>query len=1550
MRNMQTLKTTGLVLALLILAGCQNPFQPPSEPSATGDTGTLSLSIGRQGAARTITPGTMNDFVRFNLDFVSSTLCHRNNVPYRTYWTENANGTVELDVGVWDLTVTALVQDPDGGPHVEAATGNLSGIVITGNEPATGSVMLAPIPNYMGTFSWNIGFDGVNIITARMEITQIHEFHDEPKGTFYFVGGTGERVNANDSMGLPTGQFRVTFMLIDNQGNTAALTAILHIYRYMQSVFTETFTVAHFQVPLEDRILAAWDGTRWNFVTHGITARHLYLVGIEGVYEDNFGYIVNRFNSPGFIATTPAPDAFDLDDLKVLADAALIAIGSESQEFLSANYENNVEAEAAITAFARNNTAIRFNWTEAADTVVANIGGHEVEIVFPQAIARIIGWTADSNSTIRTTAIDFTFTADPIGLEASDITITSAGGSAMVGTLTGSGTTRSLSVSNVSAGDVSVSIDKEGIVSGPQTVTLLVPVTWEATPIGYPVTTSIRFDFSADPAWLSVPSFRITSVTGSAFVSGVERQTLSYEVSLRNVGGGDVLISINRHEIDDEPQTVTLVGPTFINWTVEQSGYFLLFNFDYDPGEGLIATDITITEGTGRASSNEISGTGTTRALRISNIRAGDVSVAIDSAGIMRGPRTVNIVMPGALTWTAEPVGYPVTTSINLNFSAHLGSLDPRNITIASVDGSATVGALTGSGATRSLAISNVGGGDVLVSIAMDGIDSEPRRVTLVGPTFINWTVEQDGNSLVFEFDSDPGEGMIGGDITITAGTGSAWWGHWTALFGTGTTRILPISDINAGNVLVSINRAGIVRGLRTVNLTVPGEITWEAEPVGDPVTTSISLDFSASPGSLNANNFTITSVTGSAVVSNVSQWPNAELTLSSVGGGDVLISINIAGVDSEPRRVTLVGPSFINWTAEQAGSFITFNFDSDPGQELAAADILITAGTGSVMNRWTLLGTGTTRALEISNINAGDVSVSIGRTGIVRGPRTVNIVVPPEITWTAEPVGTPVTTSINFTFSEDPGWLEAGNITIASAIGTATRGTLSGSGATWSLTVSGVRAGDVSVSINNHPTIPSAPQPVTLVAPDITWTAEPVGRPTNAINFVFGSDPGALEAEHFTIGGGPGAATRGTLSGWGNTRALAVSDVTAGDVSVSISRPGIASGPQTVALFVPLPLEGNATASITGTAQVGETLTANVVGGSGTISFQWLRNGNVISNATGNTRVLALADQGAMISVRVSRADYTGHIYSQSVGPVAQPHLSGSVTIQGTPQVGQTLTAQTGGLIGLATTTTFEWRVGGATVETNNRGDFTPTAAHVGQWITVVVTRDQHTGSVTSPAVGPVASAVVQPPPDVAWLATPALGNPTPSISLGFLGTVPAGLVASDITITPGTGSATRGALTGTGTTRTLAISNVVGGTVQISINRAGIASGPVTVTLVGPTVTPIPPGTPTITVTGISAAHNGRQVQIGFQNAADDSIVASTGFGVVTSGSTQLGIPPRQDFVALPPDFDSGHFRIMLQIFVPGTGWTAFRTLARFMNVTDSHTIPWSEFTLWE
>ena len=77
---------------------------------------------------------------------------------------------------------------------------------------------------------------------------------------------------------------------------------------------------------------------------------------------------------------------------------------------------------------------------------------------------------------------------------------------------------------------------------------------------------------------------------------------------------------------------------------------------------------------------------------------------------------------------------------------------------------------------------------------------------------------------------------------------------------------------------------------------------------------------------------------------------------------------------------------------------------------------------------------------------------------------------------------------------------------------------------------------------------------------------------------------------------------------------------------------------------------------SIIGDPIVGETLTANTsaLRGSGAISFEWRRNGSLISGANNSTYVLQAADHGATITVTVSRPpNYSGSITSTPTAPV---------------------------------------------------------------------------------------------------------------------------------------------------------------------------------------------------------------------------------------------------------------------------------------------------------
>ena len=101
---------------------------------------------------------------------------------------------------------------------------------------------------------------------------------------------------------------------------------------------------------------------------------------------------------------------------------------------------------------------------------------------------------------------------------------------------------------------------------------------------------------------------------------------------------------------------------------------------------------------------------------------------------------------------------------------------------------------------------------------------------------------------------------------------------------------------------------------------------------------------------------------------------------------------------------------------------------------------------------------------------------------------------------------------------------------------------------------------------------------------------------------------------------------------------------------------------------------------TITGTARVGETLTADTSGISdddgladATFSYQWLADDGDISGATGNTYTLAGADQGKAVRVRVSFTDDAGHgerLTSAATAAVeaAQPPEVSSVAVVSNP------------------------------------------------------------------------------------------------------------------------------------------------------------------------------------------------------------------------------------------------------------------------------------------
>ena len=190
---------------------------------------------------------------------------------------------------------------------------------------------------------------------------------------------------------------------------------------------------------------------------------------------------------------------------------------------------------------------------------------------------------------------------------------------------------------------------------------------------------------------------------------------------------------------------------------------------------------------------------------------------------------------------------------------------------------------------------------------------------------------------------------------------------------------------------------------------------------------------------------------------------------------------------------------------------------------------------------------------------------------------------------------------------------------------------------------------------------------------------------------------------------------------------------------------------------------------SITGTAQVGETLTAGITGisdGDGldnaTFTYQWLADDAEINGATDSSYTLVAADAGKAIKVKVSFTDDAGsdeQVTSAVTGavvaapPPPNTPATGLPTITGTAQVGETLSADTTGIAdddGLDNATfSYQWLADDAEINGATASTYTLADADAGKAIKVKVSFTDDAGNdeeLSSAATGAVA-AVVNPP-----------------------------------------------------------------------------------------------------------------------------------------------------------------------------------------------------------
>jgi hypothetical protein len=261
--------------------------------------------------------------------------------------------------------------------------------------------------------------------------------------------------------------------------------------------------------------------------------------------------------------------------------------------------------------------------------------------------------------------------------------------------------------------------------------------------------------------------------------------------------------------------------------------------------------------------------------------------------------------------------------------------------------------------------------------------------------------------------------------------------------------------------------------------------ITWTAEANGEEDaadSTAIALVFSSAVAGLSADDISVNGDTSAVEKGALSgAGTNWSLALRSVAKqGTVKVAISRAGIEGGEKTVAVYkAPPPVTWTAEANGeagkntsSVITFTFSREI-PDLAADNISVLNGTGEVTTG-ELSGSGKSWVLALSAVNAaGDLWVTIGRTGIEAGEKTVAVYKKGEtadISYTALADGETdalTSTAITFTFSGAVGDLAADDISVVNGTGEITKGPLSGGGTIWTLALASVKTqGIVKVSI----------------------------------------------------------------------------------------------------------------------------------------------------------------------------------------------------------------------------------------------------------------------------------------------------------------------------------------------------------------------------------------------------------------------------------------------------------------------------------------------------
>lgn len=209
--------------------------------------------------------------------------------------------------------------------------------------------------------------------------------------------------------------------------------------------------------------------------------------------------------------------------------------------------------------------------------------------------------------------------------------------------------------------------------------------------------------------------------------------------------------------------------------------------------------------------------------------------------------------------------------------------------------------------------------------------------------------------------------------------------------------------------------------------------------------------------------------------------------------------------------------------------------------------------------------------------------------------------------------------------------------------------------------------------------------------------------------------------------------------------------------VDVTATKPGYAPitdvSPATAAVATG-PLSASVKPTITGTAQVGSTLTATTGTWSQiglTYTYQWTSDGETIAGATASTYSPTApdVDHHLAVSVTAAKTGYGPFVSTSNTTDTVIPgtfSLSGPPSITGTAKVGSKLTLMSGTWTS-SPVLTHAWQANGETINGATGSTYVPTASDAGKRITAHISASRAgftTRSVKAPATGDVVKGTI--------------------------------------------------------------------------------------------------------------------------------------------------------------------------------------------------------------